>query len=61
MNTLADCLEWILDHISAKTIIIAVITIYILACIIDLTAPIEANRGSWWNVFYQILNWICQR
>ena len=59
MNTLADCLEWILDHISVKNIIIAIIAIYIFACIIDLTAPIDTNRGSWWNVFYQILNGIC--
>lgn len=59
MNTIANFLEWILENISVKAIIICIIAIYILACIIDLTAPIDTSRGSWWNIFYQILNGIC--
>ena len=46
--------------LNAKTIFICMLVVYVLACFIDLTAPMEANRGSWWNVFYHILVAICQ-
>lgn len=50
-------IEWLLDNLS--TIIIVMIIAYALACFIDLTAPIDTNRGSWWNVCYLILKAIC--
>ena len=58
MNTLANCLEWILNHISFKSIILTVVALYFIACTIDLIAPIDTSRGSWWNIFYQVLDWI---
>ena len=41
-----------------KCIILGAIIIYCAVCFFDLVAPMEANRGSWWNIFYQILTWI---
>ena len=46
--------------LNAKTILICAVAVYLLACCIDLFAPIDTNRGSWWNVFYHILLSICQ-
>ena len=49
-----------MKKININTIILAIIIIYVVACFIDLTAPIDTIRGSWWNIFYQILNGICR-
>lgn len=49
-----------MKHININTIILGIIIIYFAACFIDLTAPIDTSRGSWWNLFYQILNGVCK-
>ena len=49
-----------MKKLEIKILIVAIIIIYVFACFIDLTAPIDTNRGSWWNIFYQILNGICR-
>jgi hypothetical protein len=52
-------LDWICEH-PIKAVISALAIIYLTACAIDLFAPIATNRGSWWNIFYQIFKAICQ-
>lgn len=47
-------IEWARKHP-----IQALLLVYALACILDLTAPIDTNRGSWWNIAYWLLRLIC--
>lgn len=54
MKYLADLLEWVFKHP-----ILTLVIIYAFACVIDLVAPIETNRGSWWNAFAWVLRLVC--
>jgi hypothetical protein len=37
-------------------VFVGLLTIYGLVCFVDLIAPIAESRGSWWNLFYHILD-----
>ena len=42
-----------------KKLILTCILVYAIACVLDLVLPIDANRGSWWNLAYWLLRLIC--
>ena len=59
MDWLMDFLEWVCEH-PFLALIYSLVIIYLVACGIDLFAPIETSRGSWWNIFAQILRLVCR-
>ena len=47
------------ENITMKKLILTCILVYAIACVLDLVLPIDANRGSWWNLAYWLLRLIC--
>ena len=50
LEIIETIINWVLEHP-----FLTIVLIYCFACFIDLVAPIDTSRGSWWNVFYWLL------
>ena len=54
MKYLADFIAWAIEHP-----ILALILVYTVICMIDLFAPMDTSRGSWWNLYAWVLRLMC--